>query len=295
MEEDAVMASTFIRGLNLLEVLDHHGPLTITELAARTGMDKGTVSRTVSACVTDGWLARAERGVVLGPRCALLGRRALGSDVISRAEPLVHAVAGATGLMTQAFGLVGPTAVLFASAGGRGGDARFSGMEAPSPLHIIAAGRAIAAQLTSAELDAHLPPEPFPDGAGFMKSMGESSAAPLFTQFLAEGDSPVPKNVPTTRDELDRQLDLIRQLGAAFDRGELHPALACIAVPWPHLSIPAALACLGTPAQIAANEPLALRCLTTAIGPVATPQDVIAAAAQTELASKTSLRSVGDG
>jgi DNA-binding IclR family transcriptional regulator len=289
------MASTFIRGLYLLEVLDRHGPLTITELAARTGMDKGTVSRTVSACVTDGWLARAERGVVLGPRCALLGRRALGSDVIDRAEPLAHAVAGATGLMTQAFGLVGPTAVLFASAGGRGGDILFSGMDVPSPLHAIAAGRAIAAQLTSAQLDAILPPEPFPDGTDFMESIDESSAAPLFTQFISEGDSPVATNVATTRDELDGQLDLVRQVGASFDRGDLHPALACIAVPWPHLSIPAALACLGTPAEIAANEPLALRCLTTAIRPAARPQDVIAAAAQTERVSTTSLRSVGDG
>jgi DNA-binding IclR family transcriptional regulator len=275
------MSSTFMRGLNLLEVLDHNGPLTITELASRTGIDKGTVSRTVSACVADGWLVRVERGVVLGPRCALLGRRALGSDVIGRAEPLVHAVAGATGLMTQALGLVGPMAVLLASAGGRGGDIQFSGMDVPGPMHAIAAGKAIAAQLTSAELDAVLPPEPFPDGSDFVESMGESSAAPLFTQFLAEADVPVPKNVATTRQELDRQLDQVRQVGAAFDRGDLHPALACIAVPWPHLSIPAALACLGTPAEIAANEPLALRCLTTAIRQAATPQEVIAAAVET--------------
>lgn len=266
------MSSTFMRGLNLLEVLDHSGPLTITELASHTGIDKGTVSRTVSACVADGWMVRVERGVVLGPRCALLGRRALGSDVIDRAEPLVHAVAGATGLMTQALGLVGPMAVLLASAGGRGGDIRFSGLDVPGPIHAIAAGKAIAAQLTPAELDAVLPPEPFPDGSDFIESMGESSAAPLFTQFLAEGDFPVPKDVATTRHELDRQLDQVRQVGAAFDRGDLHPALACIAVPWPHLSMPAALACLGTPAEIAANEPLALRCLTAAIRPAATPR-----------------------
>jgi DNA-binding IclR family transcriptional regulator len=295
MKEDAVMASTFIRGLNLLEVLDHQGPLTITELAARTGMDKGTVSRTVSACAAGGWLARTERGVVLGPRSALLGRRALGSDVISRAEPLVHAVAGATGLMTQAVGLVGPMAVLLASAGGRGGDIQFSGTDVPGPLHAIAAGKAIAAQLTPAELDAILPAEPFPDGADFIESMGQSSAAPLFSQFLTEGGSPLPKNVATTRDELDRQLDVVRHVGAAFDHGDLHPALACIAVPWPHLSIPAALACLGTPPEITANEPVALRCLTTAIRPAATPREVIAAAAQTERATTTSLRSVGDG
>jgi DNA-binding IclR family transcriptional regulator len=198
--------------------------------------------------------------------------------------------------MTQALGLVGSTAVLFASAGGRGGDVRFSGLDVPSPLHAIAAGRAIAAQLSSSDLDAVLPPEPFADGSDFIQSMGESSAAPLFTQFLTEGGSPVPKNVATTRDALDRQLDRVRQVGAAFDHGDLHPAMACIAVPWPHLSIPAALACLGTPAEIAANEPLALQCLSTATRPAATPREVVAAAAaQTEGATAATPRSMGDG
>lgn len=272
------MSSTFIRGLHLLEVLDHHGPLTITELAHRTGIDKGNVSRMASACVADGWMVRSERRVALGPRCALLGRRGLGSDVIGRAEPLVHAVAGATGLLTQALGLVGSVAVLLASASGRGGEGRFSGEYMPGPLHAIAAGRAIAAQLTSDQLDAVLPPEPFPDGTDFIESMHKEPAAALYTQFLIEGHLSVATNVATTRAELDRQLDLIRQVGVAFDRGDLHPAMACIAVPWPHPSMPAALTCLGTPAEIAANEPLVLRCLTAALQPAATPGQVIAAA-----------------
>jgi DNA-binding IclR family transcriptional regulator len=294
MKEDVSMSSTFMRGLNLLEVLDHHGPLTITELALRTGMDKGTVSRTVSACVADGWLVRAEGRVVLGPRCALLGRRALGSDVMSRAEPLIHAVAGATGLMTQALGLVGHEVVLLASAGGRGGEIQFSGMDAPAPLHAMAAGKAIAAQLTSAELDAVLPPEPFPDGTDFIESMRESSAAPLFTQFFIEEHTSAFKGVATTRGELERQLEQVRGVGAAIDRGDLHPALACIAVPWPHQTIPTSLACLGTPTEIGANEPLAFRCLTAAIRPGATPREVIAAAAEPEGTTMPPLRSIGD-
>jgi DNA-binding IclR family transcriptional regulator len=276
------MSSTFMRGLNLLEVLDHHGPLTITELAHRTGIDKGTVSRMASACVADGWMVRSERRVALGPRCVLLGRRGLGADVVGRAEPLVHALAGATGLLTQAFGLVGSTVVLLASASGRGNESQFSGEYVPGPLHAIAAGRAIAAQLTSDQLDAVLPPEPFSDGTDFIESMHKEPAAALFTRFFTEDHSSVPNNVATTRAEFDRQLDLVRQTGAAFDRGDLHPAMACIAVPWPQPSVPAALSCLGTPAEIAANEPLVLRCLIAATRPAATPGEVIAAAVESE-------------
>ena len=224
--------------------------------------------------------------MALGPRCALLGRHGLGADVIGQAEPLVHAVAGATGLLTQALGLVGSVAVLLASASGRGRESQFSGEYVPGPLHAIAAGRAIAAQLTSDQLDAVLPPEPFPDGTEFIESMLKEPAAALFTQFFTEDHNSAPNNVATTRAELDRQLDLIRQTGTAFDRGDLHPAMACIAVPWPHPTLPAALACLGTPAEIAANEPLVLRCLVAAMRPAATPREVIAAAVESERPSR---------
>ena len=62
------MSSTFIRGLALLETIDLYGPITVTELAQRTGVDKSTVSRTLAACEPDGWVVRTEGRVALGPR-----------------------------------------------------------------------------------------------------------------------------------------------------------------------------------------------------------------------------------
>jgi DNA-binding IclR family transcriptional regulator len=267
-----------MRGLGLLEIVGRHGPITVTELARRTGIDLGTVSRTVTACAADGWVVKTGRGVMLGPRAALLGRSGHGADVITTAEPLVHTIAGITGLTTHAYGLVGTSVVLLAYASGRSEQVML-GEALPGLLNVTAAGRAVAAQLGPAELDSLLPPEPFADRADFIESTRGLIDAPLISRLSDESRPPGPSPVPTTRPELDRQLEQIRAAGAAYDHGDLHPAVACIAVPWPHPTLPAALACLGHPASVAAAEPLVLRCLTAAVAPAATPREVISAAA----------------
>jgi DNA-binding IclR family transcriptional regulator len=272
------MASTFMRGLGLLQVIDRHGPITVTQLARRTGIDLGTVSRTVTACAADGWVVKTARGVMLGPRAALLGRSGHGADVITAAEPLVHTIAGITGLTTHAYGLVGSSVVLLAYANGRT-EQLMLGEAVPGLLSVTAAGRAVAAQLSPADLDALLPPEPFPGQADFIESTRGLIDVPPASRLAGELRPPHPSSVPTTRPELDRQLDQIRTDGAAYDRGDLHPAMACIAVPWPHPTLPAALACLGHPASVAGAEPLVLRCLAAAVDPAATAREVITAAA----------------
>jgi DNA-binding IclR family transcriptional regulator len=279
--EGESMSSTFMRGLMLLETIDRYGPLTVTELTRRTGIDKATVSRLVTASTEDGWIARTDRGLVLGPRSALMGRWGVGSDVIAQAEPLVHAIAGITGLMAHAYGLVGSSVVLLASANGRE-EQQLLGEAVPGLLNVTAAGRAIAAQLTPTQLDSLLPGEPFPDGSEFVESTRRYETTPFITRLL---DVPAPvetRGVPTTRRDLDDQLDQIRRAGTAFDPGDLNPNMACIAMPWPHPSMPAALACLGTPTDIAAAEALAVRCMAAASLPAATPRDVITAAAALE-------------
>lgn len=267
-----------MRGLGLLQVIDRHGPITVTQLARRTGIDPGTVSRTVAACAADGWVIKTERGVMLGPRATLLGRSGHGADVITTAEPLVHTIAGITGLTTHAYGLVGTSVVLLAFANGRN-EQLMLGEVVPGLLSVTAAGRAVAAQLDPADLDTLLPPEPFPSSADFIESTRGLIEAPPLSRLFDEHRPSRPSPVPTTRPELDRQLEQIRATGAAYDHGDLHPAMACIAVPWPHPTLPAALACLGHPASVAAAEPLVLRCLTAAVTPAATPREVIAAAA----------------
>jgi DNA-binding IclR family transcriptional regulator len=280
------VSKTLLNRLAMFEVLDLFGPLTITELAQRARLDVTVVSRTVSACEPDGWLIRLDGRVALGPRCTLLGHSGPIAEVINRAAPLVHAVAGVTGLLSHAYGLVGANAALIAVAAGREPAVVSAGLAVQAPLFATAAGRVIAAQLDPDRLDALLPAEPFPAAPAILASMAGTSAQGLFDP-LASPDPAAPARatglagppLARSRAELREQLDVVRRDRAAVDAGGLDPAIACIAVPWPQTPLPAALACLGPADALAANRDLVIHALRAAALPGATPGEVVATAA----------------
>ncbi len=192
------MSKTFLSRLAMLEVLDAAGPLTISELARRSGLDVAVVSRTVAACEGDGWLARVGGKVTIGPRATLLGHASPFADVIAGAAPLVHAVAGVTGLLTHAYSLIGASSVLIAAGPGRGPGIP-PGLAARAPLHATAAGHAIAVQLDPARLDALLPPEPYPDADAVTAAMAGTAAEPFFTPARHDRGGPAAPAPPPRR------------------------------------------------------------------------------------------------
>jgi DNA-binding IclR family transcriptional regulator len=273
------MSKTFLSRLAMLEVLDAAGPLTISELAHRSGLDVAVVSRTVAACEADGWLTRAGGKIAIGPRTTLLGHFGPFDEVIARAAPLVHAVAGVTGLLTHAYSLVGASSVLVAVGPGRDPGAP-PGLSARAPLHATAAGHAIAVQLDASRLDALLPPEPYPDAAEVTAAMDETAAEFIFTSAPRGTTAAARPPLPRSRDELQARLDLVREDGFATDPAALDPAIACIAVPWPQPGFPSAIACLGVPEVITASRTLARRVLALAARPGSTPNQIITGAAE---------------
>ena len=138
-----------------------HGPLTITELARRTGIDTSIVSRTVSSLEPDGWLVRQQGKIQPGPRCALLAKVSPASHAIRAAEPLVSAIAAAVQVPTIASSLVGHDVMVLAAA-----DANrpppTGGISSRVPVHVMASGRAIASLLDADQLSKVLPSEPYP-------------------------------------------------------------------------------------------------------------------------------------
>jgi DNA-binding IclR family transcriptional regulator len=273
------MSKTFLSRLAMLEVLDAAGPLTISELAHRSGLDVAVVSRTVAACEGDGWLTRAGGKIAIGPRTTLLGHFGPFAEVIARAAPLVHAVAGVTGLLTHAYSLVGASSVLIAVGPGRD-PAAAPGLSARAPLHATAAGHAIAVQLGASRLDALLPPEPYPDAAEVTAAMAGTALESIFTPAPRVTTAAAPPPLPRQRDELQARLDLVRKDGFATDPAALDPAIACIAVPWPQPGFPSAIACLGLPEAITASGTLARRVLALAAQPGSTPNQIITGAAE---------------
>jgi DNA-binding IclR family transcriptional regulator len=267
------------RGLELLETLDVHGSLTVTEIARLTGHDKSWVSRIVAACEPDGWIVREHGRVALGPRSALLARGSAAGELIRRAQPLVEALAGVTGLTAQAYALVGRHATVLAAAGG-GPPLSSLGVGMSTSLVATAAGQVIAAQLEPATLERLLPPDPFPD------PLVELLENPGYRAFAAGRLAPLREvtsaasAVPRDREELYAVLADVSERGVAIDNGDLHPQIGCIAVPWPDSDDVAALTCMGSPAEMTSAAGLARTVLEAAAAPAAMREDVVAAAAR---------------
>jgi DNA-binding IclR family transcriptional regulator len=272
------MSKTLMRGLALLEAIDLRGPMTVMELARDSGLDKSIVSRTVTALERDGWVARHNAKLEVGPRAALLGHTSQASRAVRRAEPLVHAIAGVTGLLTQAYGLVGTHAIVLASAGGRGVDAQ-AGLGSEVPLYATAAGKSIATQLEPGDLDQRLPPEPFPDPTPAIRSL--TGYPPVADSVLGNPEEPLEPSpdIATHRAQLERQLREMRQEGFARDNGELHPQVGCLAIAWPQPGLPAALAAMGPRAEIDNSATLVRTALRAAATVGAEADDIVASVA----------------
>jgi len=270
------MSKTLLRGLDLIELVGLEGPLTISEIARRTGIDLSIVSRTVAACEPDGWLSRSGGRIVVGPRCALLGLASPATHAIRAAEPLVRAISGAVGpaLAVSASALVGREVMVLtvATAGGAG---LAVGVQSRVPIHVLADGLAIAAQLSPGQLDKVLPAEPYP---GTAPIPGARSA---FAGFVASfpGAVHAEPQVTRTRAELDARIGQVRGEGFSRDPGRIYPSIHCIARPWPAAGLPSAIACVGSQDEITTRRALIEACLTAATEPGATSPDIIRAAA----------------
>jgi DNA-binding IclR family transcriptional regulator len=271
------MAKTLVRGLELIEDLGFYGPMTISELARRSGVHVSIVSRTVSSLEPEGWMVRVDGKIAAGPRCALLGLISPAGKTVRRAESLVKALAAVTEVTAAASGLIGRDVMILSASSG-------TGIELPDifirvPVYVMAAGRAIAAELPEKTLDRILPDGDFPDTARTLDSLDGSRPIP---DFLASAgpDGEASSSIPLTRADLDAEIATIRSDGFARDHGELHPAIHCIAAPWPTPELPASLACIGSREEIETNQTTIEACLRAAVRPGAGAQDIFDVAAR---------------
>ena len=173
------MAKTLVRGLELIEELGLYGPMTISDLSRRSGVHVSIVSRTVSMLEPEGWVVRVDGKIAAGPRCALLGLISPAGKTVRRAESLVKALAAVTGVATAASGLIGLDVMILAASAGAGSDMP-DGFSSRVPVYVMAAGRAIAAELSKETLDAVLPDADFPDAARVLEQLAGSSPIPGF-------------------------------------------------------------------------------------------------------------------
>jgi DNA-binding IclR family transcriptional regulator len=270
-----------MRGLEIVQFVDLHGPVSISDIAREFQVDKGSISRLVAAAEIDGWLERRPSGIVVGPRSALLGDTTPAARALRDAEPLIEAVSGATGLVTQALALSGDRAVGLAISGPASKNVEAYMRRPKFPLFASASGKVIAAQLSSAELDRLLPPDPFPDKDVAVPEWSDPEMHGALIEGKPALDDTTRGTRVFTRADLDDQLQGIRQTGAFREYGEMNDALGCIAFVWPHYGTPASLAVVGNLEEIEAAHELIERTLRAATARSATRDDVIRAAAGT--------------
>ncbi|GAA1836243.1 IclR family transcriptional regulator [Agromyces salentinus] len=101
-------------------VKDSAGPISITDLALRTGLPKSTVSRLVAELTAQRYLERVDDGVRLGLRLFELGARAsLPRRLLAAAAPVIRQLSEVTGERIGLWVQQGTDMVSIAAAGGR--------------------------------------------------------------------------------------------------------------------------------------------------------------------------------
>lgn len=181
------------------------GPMTLAKVTTRTGLPRSSAHRLLEQLANAGWLARSpDQTYELGVKAYEMGQAALNQNrLLHHARPVMHAFAQRTGLTIQ-LGVVdrGDT-VYLAKVNGR--------ISGPTPT---AVGQRVPAHLTA---------------LGKVIMAYASLSGPLSRR--GPQGSPAEKSfTPSASTRFEEELAQVRDRGAAFDRGEAFPGIACVGV-----------------------------------------------------------------
>ncbi|PRY13580.1 IclR family transcriptional regulator [Kineococcus rhizosphaerae] len=208
--------------------------LTVAQLQERTGYPRSSLHALLRTLVDLQWIeppaasGPGAGGYGIGSRALLTGTAYLDRDAaLPRALATVEAVRDETGCTTHVARLDGPNVVYLATRDAPEAHRSHSRVGRFLPAYATSLGKALLAERTAAELDALLPPGPFPA---------------LTPDTVAD------------RAALEVELEAVRTRGWALERGQNLPGTVCVGVRVEY-RIPAtdALSC-SLPADIATDE-----------------------------------------
>lgn len=193
------------RALNILEILARSGECGVTEIAVALGVHKSTAFRLVATLEQHRLVEQVEgRGKYrLGVGLLrLAGATSARLDVVQEARPLCKQLAATTGETVNLATLSGSSALYLDQVAGPSALQPHNWVGQHIPLHATSNGKALLAWLPSAELDELL------------------GRLPSFTGSTI-----------TTKPQLRRALETVRQQGYAVAVDELEVGLTAIAAP----------------------------------------------------------------
>ncbi|MCK8669553.1 IclR family transcriptional regulator [Rhodococcus sp. NPDC003382] len=201
---DGVPVSVVDRVSLVLDALSA-GPMTLAKVTARTGLPRSSAHRLLEQLANAGWLARSpEQTYELGVKAYEMGQAALNQNrLLQHARPVMHAFAQRTGITIQ-LGVVdrGDT-VYLTKINGRASGSTPTAVGQRVPAHLTALGKVVMAHSAVS---------------------GTSSARGL------HGATESKHGTPTASSRFEEEMALVRDRGAAFDRGEAFPGIACVGV-----------------------------------------------------------------
>ena len=195
-------------GLRTLELLvSSHGPLGVTEIANRLGLDKANAHRTLAALVRLGYVDQdtSTRRYGATVKVVELARLVLDSrDLTVVAAPNLKSLWTAAGENTHLAVLAGDHVVYVSTLNGTTFLSANAAIGQSGPLHCTATGKALVANL------------PRGSAEGLIKSIDFEAFTP---------------RTLTTAEALKKELEQVRVTGYAVDDREYHPGVRCIAAP----------------------------------------------------------------
>ncbi|MBM7459517.1 IclR family transcriptional regulator [Rhodococcus coprophilus] len=201
---DGVPISVVDRVSLVLEALSA-GPMTLAKVTARTGIPRSSAHRLLEQLANAGWLARSpEQTYELGVKAYEMGQAALNQNrLLHHARPVMHACAQRTGFTIQ-LGVVdrGDT-VYLAKVNGRASGSTPTAVGQRVPAHLTALGKVVMA---------------------YSAVFGSRSPRGLHS---ADAGTPVAR---ASSSRFEEEMNQVRERGAAFDRGEAFPGIACVGV-----------------------------------------------------------------
>ncbi|MEV0044011.1 IclR family transcriptional regulator [Nocardia rhamnosiphila] len=195
----------------VLETFNGAGPLTLANVTSRTGLPRSSAHRLLEQLATAGWLSRSpEQTYELGVKVYEMGQAALNqSRLLQGARPVMRAFAQRTGLTIQLAVVDRGDTVYLAKFNGRNSGPTPTSVGQRIPAHLTAVGK-VQLALTETTRNPHVVHGLVRTGAG--------EPARRTTQSIG------------TDARLAQEFAVIRERGAAFDRGEAFSGVGCVGV-----------------------------------------------------------------
>lgn len=196
------------RGLAVLEVVAGAGrPMSLADTARRLGLHRSTTHHLMQTLVRAGYLRQQERSrayELTQKLFQMTGRTWSPEQLCEIAQPLLQELTHATGEGSSVAMWTGSTVVIAAKREAEGPVRVVQDVGAERPLYCTAVGKALAAWLPQAEVQAALARTPM--------------------------ERRTPKTI-TTAAAFDAELRRIRAAGYALDDEEQYEGLRCVAMP----------------------------------------------------------------